>query len=312
MGEGAAEVNRDDPGYAPGAEPAGADDTSEIRAGIAQTRGEMSETIDAIQERLSPQAIKEQVKDQVREATIGKAEDMVRNTTDTINDARATIMETVRQNPIPAALVGIGLGWLLINRRSPAPRGYRGYSGQGYYRPVSYPGGYRDGSFYDQGRYVGEAPYRAQEGAGNVVNRAQETVGNIADRAQETVGNIADRAQETVGSIADQAQEAAGYVADQAQYQARRVEDRFQQTLDESPLALGALAVALGTAVGFSLPQTRRENELLGEARDTLVERAQEVAQDTVERVRQVAGDVMEQAQTTAQEQARERGLTPE
>jgi hypothetical protein len=48
----------------------------------------------------------------------------------------------------------------------------------------------------------------------------------------------------------------------------------------------------------------------MGEARDTLIDRAQEVAQDTLEKVQQVAGDVVDQAQTTVQEKAKERGLT--
>lgn len=324
-----------------------AEDTTEIRAGIEETRAEMTETINAIQERLNPQHLKEQVKEQVleqvqeaktavREATIGKAEDMVRHAGDTLNEARYGLMETIRQNPIPAALVGIGLGWLFMNRQSGASRRhvhntyqdqyYRG--GQPYYGAgSSYTAG---GSSYGSGAYtygygaadqsqggVRSTLHRAQATAGDVVDRAQETVGNIADRTQETVGNIAGRTQETVGNVVNQAQETAsniasqtqetmGYLADQAQYQAQRVEDRFQQTLYENPLAVGAVALALGTAVGFSLPQTQRENQLLGETRDTLVERAQEAAQHTLEKVQQVAGEVMDQAQTTVQQRTTE------
>lgn len=329
------------------------DDTAEIRAGIEETRAEMSETIDAIQERLSPQHLKEQVKEQVREqyeeakatvrdATIGKAEEMVRNMGDTIHEARYGLTETIRQNPIPSALVGIGLGWLLMNRRSGAPRRDSGSDYQNrYYRggPVysrdqrDYAGGahyYAGGSYANHDDMVAQGKdsarstlRRAQETAENVVERAQEQVGTIADRAQQTVGNavsqvqetasnIGSQAQETASNLADQTQEAATYIADQAQYQAQRLEDRFQQTLYENPLAVGAVALALGTAVGFSLPQTQRENELLGDARDNLIDRAQEVAQDTLEKVQQVAGEVVDQAQTTVQERAKERGLTIE
>jgi len=324
------------------------DDTAEIRAEIEETRVEMSGTIEAIQDRLSPQHLKEQVKDQVREqfqdvkatvreATIGKAEDMVRNVGDTLDEARYGLMETIRQNPIPAALVGIGLSWLFMNKQSGTGRRYNRYNeqaryyrgGQPYYgNQQGYTGrvnAYADtygGNWADQGERGAKGPlHRVQETAGDVVNRAQETVGSLADRTQETVGTIADRTQETVGNVVSQAQETAstvasqtqeavGYIADQAQYQAQRVEDRFQRMLYENPLAVGAVALAIGTAVGFSLPQTQRENELLGEARDSLIDRAQEVAQDTLEKVQQVAGDVMDQAQATVQEKAKERGLT--
>jgi len=338
MGERSDEVNRH---YDTGASnPAGAegieqtDDTTEIRAEIEETRAEMSETIEAIQERLSPQHLKEQAKDQVREqfqevkatvreATIGKAEDMVRNVGDTLDDARYGLMETIRQNPFPAALVGVGLGWLFMNRRSAPSRRYsRSYDQHRYYQGTQPHYGDQQGytgrvntyadsygsNWADQG--AKGTLHRVQETAGNVANRAQETVGTIADRTQETVGNVVSQAQETASTVASQTQEAVGYIADQAQYQAQRVEDRFQRALQENPLAVGAVALAIGTAVGFSLPQTERENELLGEARDSLIDRAQEVAQDTLEKVQQVAGDVMDQAQTTAKEKAKERGLT--
>jgi hypothetical protein len=354
MGEGTNKVNRinqsDDSAlnnetsatdYAGATDTEGEVDTTEIRAGIEETRAEMSETIEAIQERLNPQHLKEQVKDQVREqfeeakatvrdATIGKAEDMVRNAGDTLNEARYGLMETIAQNPIPAALVGIGLGWLFVNRRSGASRSYNRSDRNQYYR-ASQPyygrqGGHASSASYygsntyayendlvdDRQRGVKDTLHRAQATAGNVVDRAQETVDTIAERTQETVGNVVNQAQETASTIANQTQEAVGYIADQAQYQAQRVEDRFQQALYENPLAVGAVALAVGTAVGFALPQTQRENELLGEARDTFIERAQDVAQDTLEKVQQVAGDVMDQAQTTVQEKAKERGLTPE
>jgi len=308
------------------AEGASAEDTAVIRDEIEETRAEMSETIEAIQERLSPSHVKEQVKEQVRDATIGKAEAMVRNAGDTINEARYGLMESIRQNPIPAALVGIGLGWMFMNRRSGASRGYDRYRNQGGYYSESYDwadrGYARGANAYPRGAYGyrGEAAYgservkgtlhRVQATAGDAVNRAQETVGTIADRTQETVGNVVSQAQETASSVANQTQEAVGYIADQAQYQAQRVEDRFQHALYENPLAVGAVALAIGTAVGFALPQTQRENEMLGEARDTLIDRAQEVAQETLEKVQQVAGDVMDQAQTTVKEKAKERGLT--
>lgn len=253
---------------------------------------------------------------------------MVRNAGDTINEARYGLIETIRQNPIPAALVGIGLGWMFMNRRSGASRSYDRYNNQGGYYSASYDWadrgyarganayprgvyGYRDEVAYASER--GESTLqRAQATAGQIANRAQETVSNAVSQAQETVGNVVDQAQDTASSLASQTQQAVGNFADQAQYQAQRVEDRFQQALYENPLAVGAVALALGTAVGFALPQTQRENELMGEARDNLIDRAQEMAQSTVQQVQQVAGEVLDQAQSTIQERARERGATNE
>jgi hypothetical protein len=322
------------------------ENTAEIRAGIEQTRSEMSETIEAIQERLSPQHLKEQVKDTVREqfyeaketvreATIGKAEEFMRNAGDTVNEARYGLMETIRQNPIPAAMVGLGLGWLYMNRRSGGysrydQNRYRGYNSYdtstgGYGGPrYAYGVGerYQDRDMYDRGQgestlgraqhTAGQAMHRAQDTVGSVVGQAQDTAGHAIHRAQDAVGNVVNQAQDTVGNVVSQTQETAGYIADQAQFQAQRFEDRFERTLHENPLMIGAVALALGTAVGMALPGTERENQLLGEARDNMVDRAQSLAQDTMEKVQRVAGDVIDEVQETASESAREQGLSGE
>jgi hypothetical protein len=65
------------------AEPVEGKDPEEIRRDIERTREEMGETIDAIQERISP----ENIKDNVRQQTIGRAKEFV-------DDASARVRET--------------------------------------------------------------------------------------------------------------------------------------------------------------------------------------------------------------------------
>ena len=61
--------------------------------------------------------------------------------------------------------------------------------------------------------------------------------------------------------------------------------------LDRNPLLLGAAALIAGAAVGLSIPETESENQFMGEAREQLVERAQEAAHQAVEKVKDVAGE---------------------
>ena len=72
--------------------------------------------------------------------------------------------------------------------------------------------------------------------------------------------------------------------------------------LRENPLAVGALGVGVGAAVGLAIPETTTEHEVMGEARDTFVEKAQ----DAQERVQQVA----QEARIAAQQEAENQGLT--
>ena len=333
--------------------------TEEIRAEIEQTRAEMSQTIDAIQDRLRPERLMDEAKEQVtervqegveqakeavRDATIGRVEDMVRNVGDTASDTRYTIVETVRANPLPAALAAIGLGWLFMNRRS-AParrreydRDYRDYDrreyrGSGGYTvsagtraPASRQGdwggyervaarGYGVGTYGgataysgrdQEGGGVGETVGQAREAVGSAAEQARDRVGEMAGQAQEKVGDIAGRTQERVGEMAGQVQETATDLAYQAGYQARQASDWFQDTLRESPLAVGAVALALGAVVGLAVPETEQEHQWMGEARDRLFDRAGEVAQETMEKVQGVASEARDAVGRAAEEQ----GLT--
>src|SRR5688572_14269028 len=105
-----------------------------IKADIEDTRAEMGQTINEIQERLSPEHLMDQVKETVREATIGKVEkvmdrvgETISNVTEpamdamgrageTIKQTGSSLTNTVRQNPIPCALIGLGLGMFVVRR----------------------------------------------------------------------------------------------------------------------------------------------------------------------------------------------------
>ena len=50
--------------------------TEQLRADIEDTRADMSQTINEIQERLSPEHLVGQVKETVREATIGRLNEL--------------------------------------------------------------------------------------------------------------------------------------------------------------------------------------------------------------------------------------------
>jgi ElaB/YqjD/DUF883 family membrane-anchored ribosome-binding protein len=284
------------------------DNTGEIRAQIEQTRSEMSETINAIQDKLSPDNLKDQAKEMVREATIGRAEEMVNNAGDTAKGLRASVMETIRQNPVPAAIAGISLGWLFMNRANGGSNSQGQYS-RGYsYDRMRYSSGYPGAGNYGPGYGTGyDGGARGNSGGiGEMASQAKDTVGDVASQAKNTVGDVAGQAASTVGDVASQARDTVGDMAGEAQYRAQQATYSLQNMLQDNPLAVGAVAVALGAAVGFIVPETQQEHQLLGQARDTLVDKAQTVAQDTVQKVQNVA----EEATQTVQQEAQNQGLT--
>ena len=61
------------------------------------------------------------------------------------------------------------------------------------------------------------------------------------------------------------------------------------QKLEGNPLALGAVGLAVGSIVGAIAPRLQKEDQLMGEARDQLMENVQVTAEETVENLRAAA-----------------------
>ena len=274
------------------------EDPEQLRAQIEDTRAEMTQTINEIQERLSPENVMDQVKEKVREATVGKVERVMNRVGETIGEvteparevvdrAGAAVMQTgrsaadvVRKNPIPVALIGLGIGML-------AMRAWRKDDGYDYgdMRRSRSPLNQQNltGSEMQYGR--GQSQY-ASTGTGSL-NRVKETASDLAQRSTEALNNLGSKAKETATSVGS----------------------RFGQVLRDNPLAAGAVAVAAGTAVGLIIPTTRFENEYIGETSEMLVDKAQEVARDAIDKVQSTAQQMMpdqQQQQPQQQQQQRE------
>ena len=228
--------------------------TRQIEGDIEHTRAELSETIDALQEKLRPSNLVSDATDRVKTATTEKVRDMA----DTAGDTVQEMWADTRQNPLPALLIGAGVTWMLYDRSSNgnghASRNRREYSSRRYARAYE-P--------YDRGSYD-----RGDAGA------AEERWNEARSQAHE------------VGSWAREA-------GSEARHRARRAQSGMQRMLRQNPLLVGAAAMLVGAAVGASLPETERENELMGEARDSVVDRAQHAAENAVSAAKEATNDVV-------------------
>src|SRR6187455_2053352 len=100
---------------------------------IEETRTVLGSTIDEIGNRLQPQTIANEAREKIREATVGKVERIVDDAGQTAQQTGTNIVDTIRQNPVPAALAALGLGWLFMKMRDQQPSGWRaGRNGYDY------------------------------------------------------------------------------------------------------------------------------------------------------------------------------------
>jgi len=306
----------DDPGYvsseyASGADYAtpGGDDTegtdrrtSEVRQEIDRTREDMSETIDAIQDRLRPRNVASRAAESVREATVDRVKEFASTMTgrnssadDDWNDdpryrssgwdgsPRNGFVDRIRDNPLASAIAAGSIAWLLFGGR----RHRSGYESSWQDRDRAMYGSTRGGQAFvrearidvDEGPSFGDerdTPGRGWNQSGNREWRARDR----SDAGQGGADVMA-RARETASDVSQRARAAASDM--------RR---RGGRVASESPLMTGAFAVALGLAIGLAIPETERENEIMGEAKDSMVDRGKDAVRTAAERVQAAAGEV--------------------
>lgn len=274
-----------------------------IRSDIERTRERLGDTVEALGAHLNPSLLKQRVKDSVREATIGRAKTMARNARDKAEESGRGLLGTLRDNPIPAAMIAGGIGWLLFSKRRDRDTenvewDYDRSLGASERATTS---AYREETTID---YSHQLPEHAQtdHGVGSRAREAGERVASSARHASESVASTARAAGEKVASGTSRA---AHTIADRARAGGHKVEETFE----ENPMVLGVVAAAVGLAVGMTLPVTDKESQIMGGKRDELMDRAKEAISDTKEKVRNVAERAVPEVRDTLKEVAREEGL---
>jgi len=239
----------------------------QIRAEIERTREDLVETVDAIQEKLRPGNI-------VASAASGaadKVKDLASATTDTVKNLASTTTERVKDMAYGAA--GTTEDW------------YNDDSGGGFV-----------------GR-IRNNPLPALLAGVGITWLALSDRGPTRQRAYRR-----DRPATGAGRL--ESEDMSEHRRHDSIYRTgapRRAAADVRQTLNsgrnqlemmvrEYPLAVGAAALLVGASLGMVVPETERENEWMGEARDTAVERAQEAASGAVDRAKDVAADVVTRA----------------
>ncbi|MGH7509512.1 MAG: DUF3618 domain-containing protein [Gemmatimonadales bacterium] len=248
----------------------------EIEREIEQTRDRMSQDIDELGGRLSPENLKEEAKTAIRQAAHGA----VSNVGDQARRTGSRLVEVIRENPLPVIAVGAGVTWLLKQRSHTEISGNR------------------------MARYAYTGPDRRQGGSwqhgSGIKSRVGETVGGMKETVSEAASGIAGRA----GELASGTQERLGELGGQARSQTRRVKTNLEHASEESPLLVALGAAVVGLALGLLLPGTERENEAMGPARDQLMDRAEK----TAERVKEAATEAGREVKETVRAEVEDRG----
>ncbi len=151
----------------------------------------------------------------------------------------------------------------------------------------------------------------ARARADELRHRARDAAGGIGARASEMgarAGEMGEGARERMARAGRGVSARAHRAGTSARRYSRRARQGLLHTLDEQPLVLGAIGLAVGAALGSALPSSEREDRLMGDTRDRLKRRALKTGREQVEKAEAAATA----AYDAARDEAERQGLTPE
>jgi len=96
-------------------------DPEQLRQQIADTRAGMTDTLDAIQDRVKPRNVMNRTVESMKDSTMSR----MRTLADGVGSAagyimartkqpRAKLIRATRQNPVPAAVIGAAAMWMVV------------------------------------------------------------------------------------------------------------------------------------------------------------------------------------------------------
>ena len=304
-------------------------DPRRLERDLDQTRSRLDGHLSELQQRLSPGQVLDDLMGYFRGSEGA--------------DFGRSLLDSVRANPMPAALTGIGVAWLMASRPSAGTAATT-------QRPYGGPRGFDQGGYDAMAarvtaaeRSTMRAPDEADHTYSARLDDARGQAVGLARHAQETgesfgqrIGDALASAQQAIvggaHDLRDQASGAAGSIGSAAQGAGRSISGAVQgiggaatsggqaasqaggnlvAMLADNPALLGAIGLAAGALLGALLPQSSQEEaalgDIAGQARDT----ARSLAQGAVDQGGHVVQAVLDKGRDSAEAHGLTGGKSP-
>ncbi len=280
---------------------------SELQREAEASRADLKHTVDSLQSRVSPRALKEDITEYVR---------------DTGNSLLFNIERRIRDNPLQSAAIAAGLAfplWRLVSS-VPAPIALIGAGIALSQRSVNL-GGALSVAKSANGSGVSDAISHAADSLTRQVTSAADSAkhkidslkSQTADVVDDAVHKVQDFASDSAATVSDavsQAYDSGREMAEKATQEVElaydRTKDRLIQAIEQHPLVIGGIGLLIGAFVASCIPTTSAEAAAFGEVSDDLKARALDAVNEGMGVVKTAAGEVYDHAV----EQTTQRGLT--
>lgn len=287
----------------------------EIEEEIRRTRALMTDTLNEIEQRVSPARIKHEIRETFNDTVDGVREQY--HPKILAKRAGDNMLDTVRDNPVPALIAGLSIGYMFMKGRDDDHGDRRPYRADGrryrardqwdyrfeedLYRDQLYPSRHSEFANYpeypeqysseDEGSRTRERAEHLKEQASDTAHRVREGVDDARRRADETMHEARRRADQAMHEAQDRARRASRNI----RRSASRAEHTIEDFVQENPLMAGLIAAGVGAFLGSLLPSTQFEDRRLGGIRDEVMDEASELAREAKERARHVADDAKDE-----------------
>ncbi len=270
---------------------------AEIERDIRTTQQDMSDTVNKLEEQLTPRNIMNTLLDK--------------------SDANGVdgryLLDQARRNPIALGMIAIGGLWLVSDSDARASslkpgflgssddsskgssahpdhdfhRGYASHMGTLEHRPEEDWDAWRRRRDHARASYLMVEP-RHDEDETSFRQRLDEATDGMRQRRED--------AAEYARNLAHDAYQGAGNLAQDASDGASRMASKAGSLYRESPLLGGLAAALVGAVAGSLLPVTRTEEEQFGKMGSQALDQAQSKARQVGDQVKDTAHQVAEQA----------------
>lgn len=250
----------------------------EIERDIEQTQDRIADSIDELARRLNPTNIKDQAVQSLNESLnipglkhlMG---DVKGSVTEGVKTAGVKMLEGVKHNSLSSAFVGVGLGLAAVGGIIAA----------------------RTDTTHDSKTYTSTAKNTTRT-YDERLRGMMETIEN-----KDTYMND-DSSTSKIQSAKNAVSGGVQHAKEATVHGAQVAKDGLGRALEAQPLAIGAVALLAGAAVGLLLPRTNYEDSFMGERSDQLISQAKGKAGEYVEAAKGTVNDVLQTAKDTAKE----------
>ena len=270
-------------------------DTDRIEADLARIRARMDSRLDQLQDHLTP---KQMVNDAFAYFRGGDGADFT-------ND----LVVRLKANPLPVALVGVGVAWLMASNQASnsAPQAaaaddldarIRFAEGQVVRANDEDEDAYSARLHDARGKVLGVAR-EASDTVASYAQRLKDALSAGRDRARRTSHELTRKAGDAYDRLSDTAAKSGSAFQKGTQSMAGSARDTLS-SLASNPFALGAIAAVVGAVAGSLLPTLEQEEAALGTTATKLRTAGRDLAQDVVDRGGRVANETLDAVKDSA------------